>query len=175
MILLAASSKRAPPQVRDVVAERSQGPAIGRHGMVGEEAGNDLPQPLPLLGDRLVPSPPHLLLDLPELGSHAVTPGLPFDQEVAPTALAADEGKAQEVEGLRFSEPAPGALCRRVAAELDQAGLVRMERQRELLQPRTHRVPEAVGVGLAFETDDAVIGKTHDDHVAHGLTPSPAL
>src|SRR5512147_2919118 len=77
LILLTASSKRAPPKVRDVVAERPQGPAIGRHRMVGEEAANNLPQPLPLLGDRLVPSPPHLLLDLLELGSHAVSPGLP--------------------------------------------------------------------------------------------------
>ena len=39
-------------------------------------------------------------LDLLELGSHAVAAGPPFDQEAAPTALAADEGEAQEVEGL---------------------------------------------------------------------------
>src|ERR687891_1985893 len=106
-----------------MIAERPQGPAVGRHRMVGEEAGHDLPQPLPLLGDRLVPPPSQLLLDLPELGSHAVASRLPFDQEAAPTALAADEGEAQEVEGLRLAETALGASGRRMAAELEQAGL----------------------------------------------------
>src|ERR687897_3268949 len=100
--------------------------------MVGEEAGHDLPQPFPLRGDRLVPSPSQLLLDLPELGSHAVAAGLPFDQEAAPTALAADEDEAQEVEGLRFAEPALGASGRCMAAELEQAGFFPVERQRKI-------------------------------------------
>ena len=65
--------------------------------------------------------------------SQAVAPGFPFDEELAATRLAADEGEAQEVEGLRLAEPAPLAVRRREAAELDQAGLVRMKRQRKLL------------------------------------------
>jgi hypothetical protein len=44
-----------------------------------------------------------------------------------------------------------------MAPELEQAGIVRMERQRELLQPRTHRVPEAMGVRLVLEADDDII------------------
>src|SRR5215475_12139820 len=59
-----------------------------------------------------------------------------------------------EVEGLRFSEPASGSSFRREAAELDQAGLVRIERQRELLEPLAHIVPEAPGVRLVLEADD---------------------
>jgi hypothetical protein len=35
--------------------------------------------------------------------------------------------EAQEVEGLRSAETTLGAPVRRMAAELDQAGLVRME------------------------------------------------
>ena len=50
-----------------------------------------------------------------------------MDQEFAVTGLAADKGEAQEVDGLRFAEPALLAIGRRMAAELDQAGLVRME------------------------------------------------
>src|SRR5216683_5470873 len=38
------------------------------HAMVGEEARDNLPQPTLLFGDRLVHTPPHLLLDLAELG-----------------------------------------------------------------------------------------------------------
>jgi hypothetical protein len=56
----------------------------------------------------------------------------PFEKELAAPRLATDEGEAQEVEGLRFAQPAPLAVRRSMAAELDQAGLVRMQRQCEL-------------------------------------------
>ena len=157
-----------------MVAEGAERP-VGRHRMVGEVADDDLPQPLPLPGNGLVHAPSQLVLDLPELRLHAVAAALPMDLEVAPAGLAADEGEAQEVEGLRLAKPAPRALGRREAAELDQAGLVRMQRQRELLQPLTHRIPEAPGVGLVLETDHNVIRVAHEDHVAGGLAPSPAL
>jgi hypothetical protein len=58
-----------------------------------------------------------------------------------------------------------------VAAELDQAGLVRMQRQRKLLKPRPHRLEEPTGVGLVLEAGHHVIGIAHDDHVAGGLSP----
>ncbi len=67
------------------------------------------------------------------------------------------------------------ASFRRKAAKLDQAGLVRVERQRELLEPLAHIVPEAPGVSLVLEADDNVISIAHEDHVARGLVPSPAL
>ena len=79
---------------------------------------------------------------------------LPLELELALARAPADEDEAQELEGFRFSEPALRASVRRVAAKLDQAGLVRMQRQRELLQPLAHRVPEAPGVGLVLEADD---------------------
>ena len=83
--------------------------------------------------------------------------------------------KPKERERLRFAKPALSAPVRRVAAELDQSGFVRMERQRKLTQPLTHRLQEAPGVVLVLETDDDVVGVAHDDHVARGLTPSPAF
>src|SRR5688572_1283432 len=125
--LLAAPDEYPPPASDDLVSERCQCSAVGRHGVVVEVAGNDLPQPFPLLRDRLMHAPSQLLLDLPKLRPHAVTPGFPLDEELALTRLAADEGEAEEVEGLRFAEPALGAPARRMAAELDQSGLVRMQ------------------------------------------------
>src|SRR6476659_9907971 len=88
---------------------------------------------------------------------------------------AADQSKAQEVEGLRFAKPALLSLGRRTAAKLNQSGLVRVQRQRELLQPLTHCVPEAAGVTLMLKAYDQVVGISHYDHVARGLAPSPAL
>src|SRR5439155_24148622 len=98
----------------------------GRHGMIVVVAFDDLPQPFPLDRDRLVPALPQLLLDGLQLRPHAVSPGFPLEEEFAPTRLATDKGEAQEVEGLRLTRPAPLAVRRRMAAELDQTGLVRM-------------------------------------------------
>jgi len=59
--------------------------------------------------------------------------------------------------------------------ELNQAGLLRMKRQRELPQPVAHRVPEAAGVALMLEANDDIVGIPDHDHVALGLAPSPAF
>src|SRR6266540_2475115 len=104
-------------------SERDERANVGRHSMVVEVADDDLPQPFPLYGDWLVHPPSQPFLDHPELRPHAVASGLPMNQELAPAGFAADEGEAQEVEGLRFAESAPFAIGRREAAELDQAGL----------------------------------------------------
>jgi hypothetical protein len=66
-------------------------------------------------------------------------------------------GKAEEVESLRFAEPTLLAVHRRLAAELDQAGLLRMERQSERLKPRTHRIEETTGVLLVLETGNQIV------------------
>ena len=50
-----------------------------------------------------------------------------------------------------------------------------MQRQRKLPQPLAHLVQEALGVGMVLEADDEVVGIAHDDHIARGLVPSPAL
>jgi hypothetical protein len=55
------------------------------------------------------------------------------------------------------------------AAELDHAGLAQVER------PLAHRIEEAQCVVLMLETGHQIIGVAHDDHVASGLSPSPAF
>src|SRR5580704_7197399 len=130
--LLVASLERAPPDCDEAGAERGQRRTVGRHGEVVEVSAHDLPQPFPLDGSWLVHAPSQFLFDGFQFRPHAVAPGLPLDEELAPARLAADEGEAQEVEGLRLAEPALLAVRRREAAELDQAGLVRMQRQRKL-------------------------------------------
>ena len=115
-----------------MVPERVQCTRIGRHGVVVEVAAHDPLQPSPLLGDRLVHALPQLVLDHPQLRLHAVPPAPPPKLEFTCTGLAASEGEAQEVEGLRLAEPEPLATFRREASELDQPGLLGMQRQRKL-------------------------------------------
>src|ERR1019366_7641970 len=89
--------------------------------------------------------------------------------------LDRDFDLTQELEGFRFGTSAPLAVLRRKATELNQAGLIRMKRQRELPQPIAHSVPETARVGLMLESDDEVVGIPDHDHVARGLAPSPAF
>ena len=149
--------------------------AVGRHCMVPKVAHNDLREPFPLDRNWLVHSPSQLPFDLLELGPHAVASGLPFDLELALASLTAHEREAQEIEGLRLSESLPFAISRGIAAKLNQSGLSRMQRQRKLLQPISHRVQETSSVGLVLKTNDDIVGIAHDDHVARGLAPSPAF
>src|SRR5947199_2683573 len=107
--------------------------------MVVEVAADNMPQPLSLLRNWLVHTPSHVLLDHPQLRPHAVAPGLPFEQEFAPAGFAADEGEAQEVEGLRLAEPSLLAVSCRKASELDEPGLLGVKRQRKLLSKLTGR------------------------------------
>src|ERR1051325_5594370 len=118
-IFLTAPPQRAPPEFRDQEAERGQSGSVGRHGVIVEVSADDLCQPFPLFGKRLVHSPSQPLPDLLELRPHAVASALPRDEELASACFAADEGEAQEVEGLRFAKSALRASVRREAAELD--------------------------------------------------------
>ena len=100
--------------------------------MIGKVAPDDLRQPTSLFGYRLVHALAQLLLDLGEFCPHAIASALSMYEELAPSRLTADKGKTQELEGLRLTKPRPCASVHRMAAKLDQAGLVRMQRKREL-------------------------------------------
>ncbi len=78
-------------------------------------------------------------------------------------------GEPEERKRLRFTDTAPPAVDRRMAGELDEAGLVRMQRERELLQPPPQVRQKASGLGLVFEADDDIIGIAHDDDVTLGM------
>src|SRR4051794_21066001 len=77
VVPLTAPPQAALPEGFDAVAEGPQGTAVCRHRVVSEEAGDDLLQPGPLLGNGLVPAAAQLLLDFLELRLHAVASGLP--------------------------------------------------------------------------------------------------
>src|SRR4029077_20214037 len=101
------------PENEDAVSKRAQRRAVGRHGVVSEISGDDLREPFPGFRNWPVHSPSQRLLDLPELGAHAVATWLPPDPEVASPGLIANEHKAQELEGFRFGASAPLAVLGR--------------------------------------------------------------
>src|SRR5262245_3965889 len=58
VILLTAAPQRAQPEAHNMVAKGAECREVSRHGVIGKVAPNDLRQPTPLFGDRLVHSPP---------------------------------------------------------------------------------------------------------------------
>src|SRR5215468_9365868 len=174
-VLLAAPPERSTPEVDHVMPERRERPTICGYRIVRKMACNDLLQPVTLIRDSLVHSPPQLRLDFLELRLHAVAPGLPLKLEESAARFTADEGEAQKREGVRSGDTAFLAIDRRVAAELNHAGLDWVERQRECREPLAHRIEEATCVVRMLEAGHQIIGVTHDDHVAAGFLPSPAF
>lgn len=69
---------------------------------------------------------PQFELDLLKRGPHAVTPGFALELESSAPGLAADEDEPQESEGFKPAQPTLPTSSHRVAAELKQAGLVRV-------------------------------------------------
>src|SRR5262245_3785618 len=132
-IFLAPPPKRAVPEPYHIATESADTRAVRGNRVIGKVGPDDLPQPTSLFGYRLMHALAQLLLDLFEFHLHAIAPGLSLYDELAPMRLAADEDEAEELEGLRLSKPRPCAPDRRMAAKLDQAGLVRMQRKRKLL------------------------------------------
>jgi hypothetical protein len=61
--------------------EFQQGTEVCWHCVVRKEAGDNLLQPIALLGNRPMHLPSQLSFDLLEFRSHAITPGLPMNQE----------------------------------------------------------------------------------------------
>ena len=127
IICLAPPPERSQPDADNLMPELTESRKVGGHGVIVEEASDNLRQPTALFRDRPMHLPPQLLLDFLEFGPHAVPPGFPLEQKVSPAAEAANEGEPQKIEGLRFADPALRALRRGKAAELDQTGLVRVE------------------------------------------------
>jgi hypothetical protein len=139
-----------------MMMERCQCMNVRRYRMVSEESAHDLPQPLPLFRDRQMSPLSQFLLDLLKFCPHSVAPRLPAKQELALFRLAADKGEPQETESLRPTKPAFCALMHGITAEHDQPGLFRIKRQRKLLQPLPHRVPEPPGITLVLKAEHDV-------------------
>ena len=75
--------------------------------------------------------------------------------------------------GLPLSKPCK--LLGRVAAKADQSGLVRVQRQFELAQSLVQILQKGLCLMLVLETNDLIVGKAYDDHVAVRLGVAPSL
>ena len=87
----------------------------------------------------------------------------------------AEVGMTQERERLRLPKAALSPVRSRKAAELDEAGLVRMQLQIELRKPLPKISEEPSRVTEVLEADHEVIREPHDDHVTMRVAAPPPI
>ncbi len=122
---LAAAQKHPMPQPTHGPAEEADGPTIHRHAEVPEVTANDRAHIGPLLRDGEMHAPP--------------SDRLPQHRKPSPPRLPTDVGEAQEVECCRLTLTPPPPVAGREGAELDEARLVRVQREAELGEPLPKR------------------------------------
>jgi hypothetical protein len=72
-------------------------------------------------------------------------------------------------------QPPRRSLLGREAAELDQTGLVGVQRQAELRQPLPQIAEKPLGIRLPLEADDGVVGVADDNHLAGRQALAPLV
>ena len=97
LILLTATPERTQPEAFYSGPECQQGAEVCGHCVVRKEAGDNLLQPIALLGNRPMHLPSQLSFDLLEFRSHAITSGLPMNEESSSACLPAKHGETQEM------------------------------------------------------------------------------
>ncbi len=118
---------------------------------------------------------PQFFLDDSQLGAHPITARLPLQLEVTPAGAAGDVSETKKRKRLRFAKTAPRAIPGRVAAELDEASLVRMQRECKLLHPLLQFRVKALGVSLVLKAGDNIVGIAHKNDVTVCVVMTPPL
>src|SRR6516164_10266729 len=143
--------------------------------MVEVVALHDRLEPLARLRHRYVPTPLELLLDLLQLPPQALGDRPALHGKVPLPVLPADMREAQKVDRFRLPFSSSFPVLFGLSPELDPARLVRMQFQSKLPQPLPEVLQKTVGLGLGLESQDHVIGITHDDYVSLGVFLTPRL
>ena len=174
-ISLASLYKRTSPDIGHIVPEGSKASAICGDRMIREVSTDNLSKPLTLKRDGFVHAPSQLLFDHSQPRPHPVPARLPLELEGAPAGPAADVSETKKVERLRLAQPTVLSIFGREATKLDQPGLFRMQRKRELLQPLPHVLHESLRFSLMLEAHDDVIGVPHNDDLTLDMVLTPVI
>ena len=101
---------------------------------------------------------PQFGLDPQQRGLHALANRVPKHQKPPFLGLPADMLEAKEVKGLRLAQTSALSVRRRVASELEQSRLFRVQFQLELLHSFFQFRPEHFGLAFELESNHDVVG-----------------
>ncbi len=173
---LAATNENIPPEPIDALSEGAELIDIPGNSMVLVVASDHLPKPCTNQTDTIMLPAEKLNLDGLQLRNHSLFRRNPPDGEgIGLVASPAVVGEAQEREGLRFPFAPLFPFVGRIAPELDQPGLFRVEFQAELPQPFLELFKEPHCFGSMLEAHHKIIGITNDDDIAGGHFPAPGI
>src|SRR6266851_2590970 len=128
-----------------------------------------------LLSYRSVHSVQHILTDRLQLANQPFGLCLTLDHELAVSGLAAIVRKAQKVEGLRATLPGSCSPLDGEPPELDQPGLVLVDRQTELLQPVSQCREELLPIPFLLTADRQIVRISTDDDLTGCLMSAPVV
>src|SRR3972149_273845 len=155
---LAPPAKEAPPVALDLRVERVERAEVPRDRVVVKPPLDHGAKPSARLLDRRVHPSLQLHFDLLQLGPHALGNRFAFDGERALPRGSATMRETQEVERLRPPLPTVLSPFRRVAAKLDQSGLLGVKLEAELLETFPQRAEESLGITSVLESHDEIVG-----------------
>ncbi len=141
-VSLAPSANGTPPESKHPIAEHAQTLEVSRYRVVVEVALDDRREPLAGLGHGIVHALTELLLNLSQLGSHALADRRAPHHESPQSVLPADVLEAQKVERFRSTFPSSFPVLFGKPTELNPARLIGME-----FQPKP---PLAIAVGTTI-------------------------
>jgi hypothetical protein len=144
--------------------------------MIVEIALHHAPQPSPNFRQRLMHSLPKLHLHLFQLGEESLSVGFAQHKELAvlPT-LSTNVREPKELECLRLALTPSLPTLDREPPKLDQAGLVRVEFQTELLQAFLPFLEKSLRVTAMLEPQHHIVRVTVHNHIACGPVRPPVL
>ena len=95
-VALAALAQLGSPQPEQPIPKSLQAVEVSRYRVIVEVALHDRPEPLTRVRNRIVPAPPELLLDFPQLSPLALADRFPLHGKLPPPVLPADMREAQK-------------------------------------------------------------------------------
>src|SRR5580658_1071220 len=173
---LTAANQNVPPEPIDAILEDAQLIDVAGNSMVLVVAGDDLAKPYTNLTSAIMLPALKLSLDGFKLRDHSqFRCNSPDGERLCLVTTPAVVGEAQEREGLRFTIAALLPVTGRIAPELDQPGLIRVEFQAELRQPYLELSKEPHGISPLLKAHHKIVGVTDDDDIALCHFPAPAI
>jgi hypothetical protein len=172
--MLASPTQSAMPEVAHGETKVIQSMPIAWNSEVTEMPAHHRLQPLADFRNRVHTSP-QLDLHQLQLGLHARANRLPKHQKPSLLRLPANMLEAEKIEGLRLAQSGALSVGRRVASELDQARLFRVQFQLEFRHAFDEFFPELFGFRLELESKHDVIGIAQDDDISLRSSLSPCL
>jgi hypothetical protein len=173
--VLAPASQDVVPEVAHSETRASQSVPVARHSEVSDMPAHHGLQPLADFRNRVMHAPPQLDLHLLQFGLHSFANRLPKHQKPSLLRLPANMLEAEKIEGLRLAQTSPLSVRRRMASELDQPRLFRVQFQLEFRHAFSEFFPELFGFRLELESNHDVVGVAHHDYIAVRPLLAPCL